>query len=67
MASIVEQQQDLFFEFDFEQPVAEAEGIIDIAKCKRIFSLSDVFAMIKNIRLIGFLKIRQMEIVVNIM
>lgn len=43
MASIVEQQQDLFFEFDFEQPVAEAEGIIDIAKCKKDIFLIGCF------------------------
>ena len=35
MASIVEQQQDLFFEFDFEQPASKVEGIVDITKCKK--------------------------------
>lgn len=43
MTSIVEQQQDLFFEFDFEQPASVADGIIDVAKCKKDIFLIGCF------------------------
>lgn len=43
MASIVEQQQDLFFEFDFEQSASVDEGIVDIAKCKKDIFLIGCF------------------------
>lgn len=35
MASIVEQQQDLFFEFDFGEELSASDGVRDITQCKK--------------------------------
>ena len=43
MASIVEQQQDLFFEFDFGEGPSVSYGVRDITKCKKDIFLIGCF------------------------
>lgn len=43
MASIVEQQQDLFFDFDFEKSQDDENSVVDVSKCKKEIFLIGCF------------------------